>query len=38
MKILYRALWVAAVIMGGLTAVGIAVGIMERDSKKYIEV
>jgi hypothetical protein len=38
MKIFFRALWLAAVIFGGLTAVGIAVGIMERESKKYIEV
>jgi hypothetical protein len=38
MKIFYRTLWLIAVILGGLTAVGIAVGIMERESKKYIEV
>jgi hypothetical protein len=38
MKLLYRFLWLAAVIFGGLTAVGIAIGIMERDCKRYIEV
>jgi hypothetical protein len=38
MKIFLRFLWTTAVIFGGLTAVGIALGIMERDGKKYIEV
>jgi hypothetical protein len=38
MKIFYRILWLTAVILGGATAVGIAVGIMERESTKYIEV
>jgi hypothetical protein len=38
MKLFFRCLWLAAVILGGMTAVGIAVGIMEKESKKYIEV
>jgi hypothetical protein len=38
MKLFLRILWLAAVVFGGLVAVGIAVGIMEKESKKYIEV
>jgi hypothetical protein len=38
MKIIYRILWVTAVIFGGLSAVKIALEIMERDGKKYIDV
>jgi hypothetical protein len=37
MKLIYRVLWIAAVIFGGLSAVKIALSIMERDGKNYIE-
>lgn len=38
MKVFWRALWLAAVSMGGVALVRIALEILNRENKKYIEV
>jgi hypothetical protein len=38
LKIVFRILWLLAVIFGGLSAVIISSEIMENDGKKYIDV
>ena len=38
MKTLWRALWLAAVAFGGVALVRIALEILNRDNKRYIEV
>ncbi len=38
MKNFWRILWIAAVALGGVTLVKIAMEILKLDSKKYIEV
>lgn len=38
MKTLWRTLWLAAVAFGGVALVRIALEILNRDNKKYIEV
>lgn len=38
MKTLWRALWLTAVTLGGVALVRIALEILNRDSKRYIDV
>jgi len=38
MKNFWRALWLAAVALGGISLVRIALEILNRESKKYIDV
>lgn len=38
MKTFWRALWLAAVAFGGVALVRVALEILNRDSKRYIDV